>query len=533
MDKFSQKLTTFLVVLALPAFVIFLTVHFGLQKGTPVKKDYQVRANMGKKVEHSEFAILKQEFKRPQDVTAACLSCHNKRDDELMASAHWKWERETNLPNGRGKVNIGKKNLINNFCMAAEGNNGSCMRCHIGYGWQDKSFNFNDPNNIDCLVCHDNTNTYKKRKNSAGLPATAENASSEFPVPDYNLVAQNVGKPKKENCGVCHFQGGGGNNVKHGDLEEAMLNCSRSVDVHMAKDGKNMACNDCHLTENHNITGRAYSVSSENTNRATCEQCHTDTPHNDKILDGHYLKVACQTCHIPIYAKVNPTVMYWDWSVAGKRDKNGNPITEYDNQHKYSYISIKGHFVWNDRVKPDYAWFNGTADHYLYEDTIKTVPVKINTLMGNYEDLESKIWPIKIHRGKQPYDTISKQLVNVKVFGNKKGEGAFWEDLRWDTAIYLGMQQAGRQYSGKFGFIKTEAYWPINHQVSPKEQSLKCIDCHTRSDEGRLANLPGFYLPGRNYSKEVDYSGFAIIIITLLGVIIHSVMRIFARKNKL
>jgi hypothetical protein len=102
------------------------------------------------------------------------------------------------------------------------------------------------------------------------MPATAENASSEFPVPDYNYVSQNVGKPKKENCGICHFHGGGGNNVKHGDLEEAMLNCSRSVDVHMAKDGKDMACNDCHLTENHNITGRAYSVSSENTNRATC-----------------------------------------------------------------------------------------------------------------------------------------------------------------------------------------------------------------------------------------------------------------------
>ena len=153
--------------------------------------------------------------------------------------------------------------------------------------------------------------------------------------------------------------------------------------------------------------------------------------------------------------------------------------------------------------------------------------------MGNYEDLESKIWPIKIHRGKQPFDTISKKLVNVKVFGNSKGEGAFWEDLRWDTAIYLGMQYAEREYSGKFDFVQTEAYWPINHQVSPKEQTLKCIDCHTRSEEGRLAKLPGFYLPGRNYAKAVDYSGFAIIIISILGVIIHSVMRIFARKNNL
>jgi hypothetical protein len=51
------------------------------------------------------------------------------------------------------------------------------MRCHIGYGWEDKSFDFNDPRNIDCLVCHDKTDTYKKIKGGAGWPATAENAT--------------------------------------------------------------------------------------------------------------------------------------------------------------------------------------------------------------------------------------------------------------------------------------------------------------------------------------------------------------------
>ncbi|MDY0102103.1 MAG: tetrathionate reductase family octaheme c-type cytochrome [Lentimicrobium sp.] len=531
MNNLFQRITTFLVVLALPALVIFATVHFGNKRGVPQEFEYQNRADIEKKVDHSEFEILQQEFKRPQDLTAACLSCHNKRDDELMASAHWKWERETTLPNGRGKVSIGKKNLINNYCASAESNNGSCMRCHIGYGWEDKSFDFGDPTNIDCVVCHDNTNTYKKRKGGAGMPSTAENASAEFPVPDYNYVAQNVGKPLKENCGFCHFNGGGGNNVKHGDLEEAMLDCSREIDVHMAKNGQDMSCNDCHLTERHNITGRAYSVSSENNNRATCEHCHTAAPHNDKVIDLHNHKVACQTCHIPIYAKANPTVMYWDWSVAGRRDENGDPITEYDVNHKYSYLSIKGHFVWDDHVKPEYFWFNGTADHYLYGDTITTIPVQINTLMGEYADADAKIWPVKVHRGKQAYDSVYKEIVNVKVFAENKGEGAFWEDLRWDTAIELGMKYADRRYSGKYDFVSTEMYWPLNHQVSPKEQTLQCSDCHTRSEEGRLANLAGFYLPGRDYARGVDYTGLAIIIISLLGVIIHSVMRVVARKH--
>jgi octaheme c-type cytochrome (tetrathionate reductase family) len=517
MNNFLQKLTTLLVVLVLPALVIFATVHFGNRRGNPEKLVYQNRADIETKVDHSQFEILQQDFERPQDLTAACLSCHNKRDDELMASAHWRWERESELPNGRGTVSIG--------------NNGSCMRCHIGYGWKDKTFDFEDPTNLDCLVCHDNTNTYKKRKGGAGMPSTPENATAEFPVPDYNYIAKNVGKPLKENCGFCHFHGGGGNNVKHGDLEEAMLDCSREVDVHMAKAGQDMSCNDCHLTERHNITGRAYSVSSENNNRATCEHCHTNKPHNDKVIDLHNHKVACQTCHIPVYAKVNPTVMYWDWSVAGRTDENGNPITEYDVNHKYSYLSIKGRFVWDDHVKPEYFWFNGTADHYLYGDTISEIPVQINSLMGKYEDSDAKIWPVKVHRGKQPYDVITKEIVNVKVFAEKKGEGAFWEDLKWDTAIQLGMEYAGRYYSGQHDFVSTEMYWPLNHQVSPKEQTLKCIDCHTRGEDGRLANLAGFYLPGRDYAKGVDYTGFILIIISIIGVVVHSLMRLFYKKG--
>ncbi|MCO5264024.1 MAG: tetrathionate reductase family octaheme c-type cytochrome [Lentimicrobium sp.] len=531
MNKSVQRLTTFLVVLVLPALVIFSTVHFGNRRGKPEKFIYQNRADIEKKVDHSEFEILQQDFERPQDLTAACLSCHNKRDDELMASAHWRWERESALPNGRGTVSIGKKNLINNYCASAESNNGSCMRCHIGYGWKDKTFDFEDPTNLDCLVCHDNTNTYKKRKGGAGMPSTPENATAEFPVPDFNYIAMNVGKPLKENCGFCHFHGGGGNNVKHGDLEEAMLDCSREVDVHMAKSGQDMSCNDCHLTERHNITGRAYSVSSENNNRATCEHCHTSTPHNDKVIDLHNHKVACQTCHIPVYAKVNPTVMYWDWSVAGRTDENGNPITEYDVNHKYSYLSIKGRFVWDDHVRPEYFWFNGTADHYLYGDTISEIPVKINTLMGKYEEPDAKIWPVKVHRGKQAYDVVTKEIVNVKVFAEKKGEGAFWEDLKWDTAIQLGMEYAGRYYSGQHDFVSTEMYWPLNHQVSPKEQTLQCTDCHTRSEEGRLANLAGFYLPGRDYAKGVDYTGFILIILSIVGVAVHSLMRLIYKKG--
>jgi hypothetical protein len=294
----------------------------------------------------------------------------------------------------------------------------------------------------------------------------------------------------------------------------------------MGEDGPNMVCVDCHEAPNHNIKGRSYSVSATNTNRLHCYDCHTETPHNDAILDYHNHKVACQTCHIPVYAKVNATTLYWDWSTAGRRDENGNPIKEYDADHNYSYLSIKGNFVFDNMVTPEYYWFNGTVDHILNDDTINTSPVQINELYGNYADTNAKIWPVKVHRGKQAFDPINKQLLSVKLFAHEKGEGAFWEDLDWEEAIKQGMEYNKRDWSGEYDFIETEVYWPLNHMVSVKEETLSCKDCHIR-EKGRLENLNDFYLPGRDYNKLLDFSGFAIIIFSLIGVIVHAVLRIF------
>ncbi len=112
------------------------------------------------------------------------------------------------------KLTFGKQDIINNFCIATSSNWPRCTSCHIGYGWKDASFDFEDPTNIDCLVCHDQTGTYKKSPTGAGMPE--ENV-------DLLKVAQSVGPTKKENCGACHFNGGGGTGVKHGDLDESLL----------------------------------------------------------------------------------------------------------------------------------------------------------------------------------------------------------------------------------------------------------------------------------------------------------------------
>ena len=472
-------------------------------------------------VDHSKFHILQKDFKTPQEVTEACLVCHTERHKEVMVSSHWNWERVAYIQ-GRGIATVGKKNLLNNFCIGSQSNEQACAKCHIGFGMTNDQFDFNNARNVDCMVCHDKSEEYKKGAAQAGYPDRKVNLTK---------VAQSVGSPSKVNCGSCHFNSGGGNNVKHGDLENALLSCSRETDVHMGANGMDLTCVDCHTAENHVMLGKLYSVSSDNRNRATCEQCHTNMPHFDKMLNRHTAKVSCQACHIPHYAKENATKMDWKWSEAGNL-KDGKPYHEEDSLGNHTYLSIKGKFTWAKNITPDYMWFNGTADHYILGDSIKEVPVQMNTLFGSHEDESSQIIPVKIHRGDQVYDKKHNILIQPRLFSPRKGDSAYWKDFDWHLASAAGMKQLNLPYSGEYGFIETEMYWPVNHMVSPKEQSVACAECHTRNN-GRLASLKGFYLPGRDKNTGLDTFGRLLVIFSFVGVLIHAGARIaFSIKNK-
>ena len=508
------------LVLAFIGLLVVIAIGFFSQKDYEATTLMKLKEKYSQKekpaVDHSKFAVLQQKFSSPQQVTKTCEACHNMTAHQVMNSNHWNWEREEYVQ-GRGIVYLGKKNAINNFCIGTQGNEESCAKCHIGYGMTSDGKSFTDSTNVDCLICHDNTETYAKAPEKGGLPISTL---------DFNAIAQSVGKPKLSNCGVCHFYGGGGNNVKHGDLDAAMFETTKDVDVHMGVDGGKLQCVDCHTTEQHNISGKVYSLSSMNMNRNTCEQCHTETPHDDNILNEHSIKVACQSCHIPTYAKANSTKMSWDWSTAGKL-KNGEPYEEDDSLGNHTYLSIKGSFVWERNVVPDYIWFNGTASHYIEGDKIAdtTKPLVLNQLHGSYADEDSKIYPVKIHVANQPYDPVNRILIQPKLFADKKGEGAFWKDFNWQTAATVGMKDANLPFSGKISFIKTEMYWPVNHMVATKENTLDCNSCHQR-ENSRLAGLNDFYLPGRDYSKIVEIGGVWMLILTLLGVLGHGAIRI-------
>jgi octaheme c-type cytochrome (tetrathionate reductase family) len=417
-------------------------------RGTADGYQKRVRAHF----DHSPIFTAK--FATPQAVTRACLQCHPQAASEVMKTAHWLWLGQAVVVPGRDKpIRIGKKNLINNFCISATGNETSCTKCHIGYGWADDSFDFTKAENVDCLVCHEHTGAYLK--GTYGMPEAGV---------DLLATARSVGTPGRDNCLGCHAYGGGGQGVKHGDLDLSLAFPSGQDDVHMGQQG--FACVDCHTAPHHALRGRAFSVSVEDTGGVSCEECHTHPEHADARINAHLSAVACQTCHIPTYARKLPTKATWDWSKAGDPQRLEDP---------HHYLKIKGEFVYEQDAQPEYHWFNRTMARYLLGDRIDPNGVTaINTPLGSMTDKQARIWPFKVHRAMQPYDSKN-QILLTPVTGGKDG---YWTNFNWDNAFRLGAVATRSEYSGSYGFARTEMYWPLSHMVAPKSAALSCTDCH-------------------------------------------------------
>jgi octaheme c-type cytochrome (tetrathionate reductase family) len=397
--------------------------------------------------------VIPAAFDSPQAVTRACLKCHPTAA-EVTHTAHFMWlGDEVEVPGHAGKTRIGKKNVINNFCIATRGNERSCTKCHAGYGWADDSFDFAKAENVDCLVCHEHTNAYVK-----GMYGN--------PTKETDLVAaaKSVGTPARENCLGCHAYGGGGQAVKHGDLDSSLAHPFEEEDVHIGR--YQFLCVDCHSAPGHQIRGRAFSVSVEDSHGVSCADCHVRPEHRDERINAHLKSIACQTCHIPNFAGKIPTKATWDWSKAGDATRPEDP---------HHYLKIKGEFTYEQDALPAYRWFNGTVGRYLLGDKIDPARTTVlNPPNGAITDATARIWPFKIHRAKQPYDALNDYLFPPMT----GGPGGYWTTFDWDSAFRLGATASHLAYSGKYGFAPTEMYWPLSHMVAPKERALGCTDCH-------------------------------------------------------
>jgi octaheme c-type cytochrome (tetrathionate reductase family) len=394
--------------------------------------------------------------------TSNCLECHADAGADILMTAHWKWTGWSQNVNGHVGEAVGKKNIINNFCIAIPSNEGRCTQCHIGTGWSNASFNFDDATKIDCLICHDTTGTYTKAPTTAGAPP---------PALDLLPVAAGVGEPGRRNCGFCHFSAGGGDNVKHGDLASSLITPTKAMDVHMGSDGGNLSCHDCHTTTDHKVAGLA----DEGT--AACTNCHTNPAAlHPALLPAHLTKIACQTCHIPAFARQLPTKVEWYWADAGQ---NISPIPT-DQYGKATYDKMKGTFVWKKDVAPELMWWDGTWDRMILgvNDQYTSLPADLAKPRGSKADGVSKIYPFKKMIGNQPADAVNHTMLVPHLFGTAGGPNPYWVAYDWDLALEEGAPLAGQTYSGSYEFVDTVMYLAVNHEIAPKASARTCSSCH-------------------------------------------------------
>jgi hypothetical protein len=216
-----------------------------------------------------------------------------------------------------------------------------------------------DKSKIDCLICHANLGTSRYVKSPAGFgapwvstpsscaPSCAANqvcsttdstgaawtdglAHCRAPVaateigPALNAAANSIGATQRSNCGFCHFNAGGGDNVKMGDLGTALKAPTVDVDVHMgsAASYAPKLCSSCHEAGSHILQGAGLSIPIDNEGRLTCTDCHSGIhapAHTNPAYDLHAEFMACQTCHIPAFSRTQYTKMNWDWQTAADK----------------------------------------------------------------------------------------------------------------------------------------------------------------------------------------------------------------------
>ncbi|MDY6822306.1 MAG: tetrathionate reductase family octaheme c-type cytochrome [Thermodesulfobacteriota bacterium] len=537
--------SVFILCFFLITAVLVLVTHTKAAKATPENDDEAIGRKMAKQAvkrdkrwsttNHSDHDALKKKFTSGEQITKACLSCHSEAASQFHKTIHWTWLAEDEAA---GKTYGKAGDSVNNFCISANAmEDKGCLKCHTA--WNKKG----TKGAVNCLKCH-NTSNFNFEEAFADIKVFSEDGDPEtneiitYIQNEMITALGQVNFPARKNCGECHFKGGGGDGVKHGDLDTSLTKPNKRLDVHMGIDGENFSCTRCHTTTKHHIAGRIYTnpavaekkslIEDDLAPKITCVSCHSSEPHKtESKMNDHTDKVSCQACHIPTYARVNPTKMEWDWSTAGKL-KDGKPYHEEGPFGKSTYKSIKGDFRWDKNVTPEYFWFDGSLSSTTARDPIDpSKPVRVSHPTGHKDDPDSRIFPFKIHLGNQPYDKVNKTLL-APLLSGKKG---YWTTFDMDEAIALGNKTLNIPFSGEYDYVKTTYAFPITHMVAPKENAVHCTECHTRSN-GRIANLSGIYLPGRDRLKALDSLGFILVLGAFAGIFFHGLGRLFVRNGK-
>ena len=356
-------------------------------------------------------------------------------------------------------------------------------------------------------------------------------------------AAETVHATTRRSCLNCHAGAAGANGAKRGDLSTSNIaSTDLTLDRHMATTGSNMTCSNCHNVDDtptindadrpttHRVRGRGLDLrANDHATRFTCDSagCHNAaTVHNSVSNSGlvsrerltrHTNKVACQTCHIPRYAKGVATEVARDWQEPHVTQTACNGRGGWlPNEIKSSTATPPV------PLTPSYQWFDGTSQVYYLTEPLTNTPRKtlpetmvaaLNMPAGtqayvmgrpnpNPENAATrvsgaslaaaKIYPMKEHWGKLARNV---SVNNPEVPVNSLIPQSTFEFFRTGSfcrSVAEGLGQdpdavclAGQDQEPPDGteVVAVHTYQTLNHGVEPQANSLgansTCGTCHS------------------------------------------------------
>ncbi len=408
-----------------------------------------------------------------------CLECHDNEAHDVFGSTHYQWKGiAPDMVNQPYLLQGKHAGAVNTYCGNITGNWNGCSACHVGLGAEPSADATQaQMENIDCLVCHQVA--YKRKKeNGVMVPDTAQMAI------DMDTAVRTVHKPTRANCVQCHAKAGGGDAVKRGDLALASADTADThYDVHLSRNGADLACQDCHVPQNHRFPGKGSDLRPTDLDvvlECGNSGCHGAAPHDSGDLNRHTAKVACQTCHIPVYAKnANDSTA----TEATEINRSWQAGTEHA-APPYHPVLTKA----NDLV-PEYKHWKRRRDNYLLGDVIHPNPqtgtYQTSVPQGAVNDADSKLYPFKYKTSDYPLRTASNQLIALDT-------SVFFATADADAAAISGLENMGFDPNDEYDWVTTDTYQLLNHQVSPTDAALSCNNCHLNTARMDLQNGLGF-----------------------------------------
>ena len=435
-----------------------------------------------------------QQYNGPE----TCVACHQEEAQQVHSSVHYQQTgltpNVTNISDTAGK----SQDAFNTYCGSIRTSPFfTCAGCHVGNGLPPSPEQSAEQlNNVDCLMCHQDNYARIGAPPYEDVEVIGQNGqptTNSIPIaetfrfmPDESTMtitpleaARTVHPTTRKTCLRCHAGASGSDGGKRGDLSSVTVDPPASSDIHMSSHGEDIVCAECHNAGNHRVFGRGLDLRPNDVpDRLTCARCHSDRPHEDfdptqgDSLDRHATRVACQTCHIPTFAKDISTEMVRDWT-----------------EPHFSAGACGGRGGWvpgevrESDVVPSYQWFDGTSQVYV----LGQIPTEnengekaFGVPNGAVDTADAKIYPMKEHLSVAAQHDATGLMIPHSTY-------TFFTQNSFDEAVRVGMEQEGLE--GSYTLVDVHTYQTINHGVEDDGNALECGECHESMSSAVAARL--------------------------------------------